>query len=207
MQFIVKTQPEELLRAKKWWNDLEGQWKLAFNEAVYGKGPVFEPPSDDELMILLLRADTLRFAGPLAMNPNMSTQVTNLSGLIPLYHLKYLSISHSRISSLEELTRHTNLEHLFVYDNQITSLKGIEGMKNLKNLYFQNNLVSSFKPAKKLHQLEVIYATNNKFTELKGITKKHSNNLQKFYIIPNEGIKDRDVIQFQNKVGIICRKG
>lgn len=207
MQIIVKTAPEELLRAKKWWNDLEGQWQFAYNEAVFGKGPVFEPPTDDELMILLVRADTLRFAGPLAANPNMSTVLTNLSGLVPLYHLYYLSISNTAITGLAELQRHTKIEHLFVYDNKLESLKGIENMRNLKDLYFQNNQITSLKPLKKLTKLETIYASNNKIIDFKGITEKHGDNVQNFYGIPNDGIRDRDIIKFQNSVGIICKKG
>lgn len=207
MQFIVKTQPEELRRAQKWWADLEMQWKMAYNEAVFGKGPTLEPPKDDELMVLLVRANTLRFAGPLAARSNLSVELTNLSGLIPLYHLHYLSISHTKISSLQELTRHTKIEHLFVYDNQITSLKGIEGMRNLKDLYVQNNLLESLKPLKKLTKLETLYCSGNQLKKINGLTEKHSNNMKRLHIMPNEHLKDRDIIKFQNKVGIICKNG
>lgn len=207
MQIIIKTAPEELKRAQQWWHDLEMQWKMAYNEAVFGKGPTLEPPKDDELMILLVRADTLRFAGPLAARPNMTTLLTNLSGLIPLYHLYYLSISHMKITSLKELSRHTRLEHLFVYDNQITSLDGIQGMGNLKELYVQNNKLTSLKPLKKLRNIEKLYVSGNDITSFDGITKKHAKKMRQFYGLPNDNIRDRDIIQFQNKIGIICRKG
>lgn len=207
MQFIVKTQPEELRRAQKWWADLEMQWKMAYNEAVFGKGPTLEPPKDDELMILLVRADTLRFAGPMASRPNLSMELTNLSGLIPLYHLKYLSFSHSKISSLRELERHTKLEHLFVYDNKISSLKGIEGMRNMKELYVQNNQLESLKPVKKLTKLTALYCSGNQLAKIDGVTEKHSNHMKRFVVLPNETLKDRDIIKFQNKVGIICKTG
>ena len=64
MQFIIKSTPEEVLRARSWWNNLEVQWKFAFNEALFGKGPVLEPPSDDHMMFLLVGIDTIRMAGP-----------------------------------------------------------------------------------------------------------------------------------------------
>jgi len=206
-QIIVHSTPEELLRAKKWWKNLEAQWQLAFNQAVFGKGPVFEPPHDDALMTLLVRADTLRFAGPLAYNPNMTTVLTNLSGLVPLYHLYCLSISNMDLQNLQALKRHQKLEHLFVYENKLKSLEGIENMKNLKDLYFQNNQVTSLKPLKKLTKLETVYASNNKFTEIKGLTEKHADSIKKLYMLPNEGLKDRDIIKFQNSIGIICHKG
>lgn len=207
MQIIVKTAPEELLRAKKWWKDLEAQWQMAYNETVFGKGPVFEVPHDDALMMLLIRADTLRFAGPFAQSPNMTTILTNLSGLIPLYHLHYLSISNMHLKDLKELKQHTKIEHLFVYENKLESLEGIENMKNLKDLYFQSNQISSLKPLKKLTNLETIYASNNKITDFNGITEKHGDKVRNFYGIPNDGIRDKDVIKFQNSIGIVCRKG
>lgn len=207
MELIVKTQPEELKRAQKWWADLEIQWKMAYNEAVFDKGPTLESPKDDELMTLLIRANTLRFAGPLSARPNLSVELTNLSGLIPLYHLHFLSITHTKISSLMELEKHTNLKHLFLYDNQITSLKGIEGIKGLKELYVQNNLLESLKPVKKLTKLETLYCSGNQLIKINGLTEKHSDNMKRFVIMPNEHLRDRDIIKFQNKIGIICKKG
>ena len=207
MQFIVKTTPEELQRARKWWQDLETQWKMTHNEAVFGKGPVLEPPKDDELMFFLIQADTLRYAGPGAINPNVSISVTNLSGLIPLYHLRYLSLTNMNIQGVRELTRFTKLQHLFLYENKLTSLEGIEGMTELENLYVQHNQLTSLKPIKKLTNLKVIYASNNNFSKIDGLTKKHANNLKKFYIQPNKDISDKEIIKCQNKFGIICRQG
>jgi hypothetical protein len=206
MKFIIKSTPEEVLRAKKWWNDLEAQWKMVYNEALLGKGPVLAPPSDDELMMLVLGVTSIRIAGPLAVNPNTSIILTNLSGLIPLYNLTYLSISNMKITNLLELKRHTKLEHLFVYDNKLTSLSGIEGMQNLKELYFQNNEISDLSPIKGLIKLETIYATGNTFDKINGITTQHEN-IKNFYVMPNPNLRDREVIRVQNEIGILCKKG
>ncbi len=183
------------------------QWKFAYNEAVFGKGPSIEPPKDEELMILLIRADTLRFAGPMAQNPNITNPLTNLSGLIPLYHLRYLSLTHMKITGLRELTRHTQMEHLFVYDNQIKSLEGIEGMLNLKDLYLQNNEVEDLLPIARLTNLKTIYASNNHIKKINGLSEKHGDCLRKFYILPNDDLPDREIIRTQNEIGIICRTG
>lgn len=206
MKFIIKSTPEEVLRAKKWWNDLEAQWKMVYNEALLGKGPVLAPPSDDELMMLVLGVTSIRIAGPLAVNPNTSIILTNLSGLIPLYNLTYLSISNMKITNLLELKRHTKLEYLFVYDNKLTSLSGIEGMQNLKELYFQNNEISDLSPIKGLTKLETIYATDNTFDKINGITTQHEN-IKNFYVMPNPNLRDREVIRVQNEIGILCKKG
>ena len=207
MKFIIKTTPEELQRARKWWNDLEMLWKFAYNEAVFGKGTVVEPPKDDELMILLIRADTLRFAGPFAVKPNVTSPLTNLSGLIPLYHLKYLSITNMHFTSLKELRRHTQLEHLFVYENRLTSLEGIENMTNLVTLYAQGNQIGDLSPIKNLTNLHTFYISNNRLTKINGLTEKHGDKMRKFYVLPNEDLPDREIIRTQNQIGIICRTG
>lgn len=206
MQLIVKTTSEELQRARKWWKDLEGQWKLAFNEAVFGKGPTLEPPKDDELMILLIRADALRFAGPLALKPNMTTVLTNLSGLIPLYHLTYLSISNTRITSLQPLQRFTKMKHLFVYENKLTSLKGIENMLELEDLYAQNNRIHDILPISKLTNLKTLYINGNQLQNAEGLTLAHERNLKNLFILPNENLLQREIIRIQNEIGVICRK-
>ena len=207
MKFIVKSTPEEVKRAKQWWLDLEMSWKWAYNEAVFGKGPTLEPPKEDELMMLLIGVDTLRFAGPMAHSPNITNPLSNLSGLIPLYQLTYLSLTDMQISSVLELKRFTNMEHLFLYNNKITSLQGIEDMKNLKNLYVQNNLIKDLKPLKNLLKLETVYVSNNRMKQLNGLKKKHAKSIKKFYVLPNNDLPDAEIIKFQNKIGIICRQG
>jgi hypothetical protein len=207
MKFIIKTTPEELARARKWWNDLEMAWQFAYNEAVFGKGMVVEPPKDDELMLLLIRADTLRFAGPMAVRPNVTMPLTNLSGLIPLYHLKYLSITNMHFTSLRELQRHTQLEHLFIYENRLTSLEGIEKMKNLQELYAQGNQLTDLSPIKNLTNLTTLYVSNNRLTKINGLTEKHADKMKRFYVLPNDDLPDREIIRTQNTIGILCRKG
>lgn len=206
MQFIVKTTSEELKRARQWWKDLEGQWKLAYNEAVFGKGTTLEPPKDDELMILLIRADALRFAGPLAANPNMTTVLTNLSGLIPLYHLTYLSISNTKITSLKPLQRFTKMKHLFVYENKLTSLQGIENMLELEDLYAQNNMIHNILPIANLTNLKTLYINGNKLHSAEGLTIAHEKYMKNLFILPNEDLSQREIIRIQNEIGLICRK-
>lgn len=207
MHIIVKAEAQELQRARQWWQQLETQWKQAYNEAVFSRGPTLEPPQDDALMILLVRADTLRFAGPLAPQPNLSTRLTNLSGLVPLYHLRYLSISHTRIRSVAELRRHVQLEHLFLYDNELDSLAGLEGMQQLRVLYVQNNRLRDIDPLRQLTQLEHLYVSGNALQNLDGLSPGHSEQLKKFYLWPNDELPSSEVVRLQNECGIYCRYG
>ncbi|MCB0634350.1 MAG: leucine-rich repeat domain-containing protein [Saprospiraceae bacterium] len=207
MQFIVKTTPEELQRARKWWKDLESQWKMAYNEAVFGVGPTLEPPHDDALMILLIQADTLRFAGPLAIKPNITTPLTNLSGLIPLYHLTYLSITNMHFTSVRELSRFTKMKHLFLYENRIESLTGIDQMVDLVDLYVQNNCITDLSPLRNLTNIQTLYVSKNKLQKINGLTEKHADKMKRFYVQPNDELPDREIIRTQNELGIICRMG
>lgn len=207
MQFIIKTTPDELKRARQWWKDLEMQWKLAYNEAVFGKGPTMEPPKDDELMILLIRADALRFAGPLAAHPNMTTTLTNLSGLIPLYHLTYLSVSNMQITSLTPLRPFTKMRHLFVYDNKLTSLRGIENMLEMEDLYAQDNEIEDLLPIARLTKIKTLYVNGNKLKNARGLTEAHGATMKELFILPNDEMPQREVIRIQNEIGLICRRG
>jgi len=207
MNFIVKTTPAEMQRARQWWADLEMAWKMAWNEVVFGVGPTVEPPHDDHLMLLLVQVDTLRFAGVGANNPNLTVKLTNLSGLIPLYHLRYLSISHTGITGLKELVRHTQMQHLFVYDNQLTSLEGIEGMTQLEDCYVQNNQLTDLRPLRKLTNLKALYASGNRLTTTDGLTPEHGDKLRKCYLLPNDDLPHREVIRLQNEAGILVQRG
>ncbi|NJL76839.1 MAG: leucine-rich repeat domain-containing protein [Saprospiraceae bacterium] len=84
---------------------------------------------------------------------------------------------------------------------------GIEGMENLKELYVQGNEITSLMPLQHLTNLEVLYASGNQLTSFDGITEAHAEKMKSFRVLPNEGIRDKTVIQFQNSIGIICKQG
>lgn len=207
MQIIVKTTPQEVLRARQWWRDLEIQWKMAYNEAVFGKGATMEPPTDDEMMKLLIGAGVLRFAGPTAAHPNTSIALTNMSGLIPLYQLRYLSFTNMHITHVRELARFTELRSLFIYENRIESLEGVEKMIHMEEIYAQNNKIKDLKPLAGLTKLKTLNLVKNQITKLDGLTEAHSDHLNRFFIQPNENLPDREIIKFQNQAGILCRQG
>ena len=189
----------DLAKARIWWKTLEMQWKIAFNEAVFGKGPTVQPPLDEELVTLLLRADALRFAGPLASAPNLSNSLTNLTGLSELTHLTYLSFTHSKIKKLEEIKNLVKLQSLFVYNNNLCSLSGIEKMIDLKELYCLQNQITSIQPVKNLINLHTFYINDNRISNLDGITERHSDRLRNFYVEPNENLPHREIIRVQNE--------
>ena len=207
MDIIITGNAEELKRGTHWWNNLEMKWKMAFNEAVFGKGPTIEPPKDEELIILLVRADTLRFAGTGAYAPNVTNIPDNLSGVAGLPHLTYLSFTDSKLNSLKEISGLVNLRHLYVYNNELSSLIGVEKMIHLEELVAHNNTITSLQPVRKLTNLKTLYVAYNRLTSLDGITAAHEKNLVNFHVLPNDQLRQREIIRVQNNYGILCKKG
>ena len=207
MQIFVQGNPVEAKKGMAWWQGTSMQWKMAFNEAVFGKGPTVEPPKEEELVLLLTRATALRFAGPTAYSPNLSQIPADLSAIAGLEHLTYLSFTDSALTSLREISGLIQLEKLFVYNNRLASLEGIERMRGLTELACHNNRIASLEPLRHLTKLETLYVVNNRLTSLNGITIDHEDCLRNFYVMPNEELRHREIIRVQNECGILCRKG
>ncbi|MEL6718503.1 MAG: leucine-rich repeat domain-containing protein [Bacteroidota bacterium] len=194
MKYLSFELMEQLKDAKQWWQSLETQWKTAFSQAFLFKEKMLEMPKNQDL-IDLWNTPLLRLAGPAAVDPVTEVELTNLSGIVALKDLTYLSITNMQLTSLETLSQHTKMEYLYVYDNQLTSLKGIENMLNLKELYCQNNQITDLSSLQNLTQLETVYATNNALTSLEGITLTHEEKLRNFRVLPNEQLRHREVIR------------
>lgn len=207
MSSLAKTAPAELLLARQWWVELEDQWKQAMNEATLGRGAMLEDPSDEDLLLLRYQLDHLRFAGPDAQSPNLSIRLTNLSGLIDLDHISFLSVTNCAIEGVEELAGHMALKHLYLYENAITSLKGIEELTEIEELYVQQNKLTDLKPLRKLTKLKALCASRNELTSLEGLHEGHSDHLKRCYLLPNEKLSQREIIRLQNEAFILAKTG
>ena len=196
---------QDIEKYRNWWNNLSNEWKMAYNE-VYAKESSTEILPND-ILHNLWHSHVVRFAGPTAMHRNMSFELTDLSGILDLKLLKIVVIIHQKITSLSGIEKLENIESLFVFDNQITDISNLSTLKNLRELYFQNNLVESLIPLEKLHELKTIYCTNNRISSLEGITQEHSDKLLNFHCIPNELLRDKEIIAFEANVGVRCKKG
>ena len=204
---IVKATTEEEFRARQWWNKLESQWKMAFNEGLFGVGPTLEPPRTEFLIMMLTRVDKVRLSGPGAAHPNLSFKLTNLSGVAGLTNLNFLTVANAKIQDLTYLAHHYKLESLFLNNNNISQLTGLEGLTALKNLYLNVNEITDLRPLKKLTNLETLYVNYNKLTSLKGIKAKHAKKLKNFFVEPNEDLLHSEIVRLQLKCGILCRRG
>lgn len=191
---------------KEWWATLEPQWKKAFNEAVLGLGPIENKPTRTE-MELIHNSPALRFAGPEAPHPNMTFQLSNLSGLAGLKNIETLAVIFHSIQRLEGISHLSQLTGLFVYHCQLTSLTGIEKLNQLELLYANVNELTDIKPIKLLTNLKDFQFAYNKITTLEGITSKHTSKMKAFVCLPNDDLPDREILRVENRLGIRCKRG
>jgi Leucine-rich repeat (LRR) protein len=184
-----------------WWKKLKPQWKLAFAEIFFNHK---NEPTQAEL-IQLYEASALRFAGPLAPYPNMSFELTDLSGLVQLINLEILVITHQQIKTIKELRSLNKLVSLFLYNNNIKSLEGIEELITLQQLYIQSNKIELISPVQKLINLKEFYINDNCIASLDGLTEEHGEKLEKFFCKPNENLKQKEILRVERELGIKCR--
>lgn len=193
-------------KLKDWWYQLEPQWRKAFNEAGLNKGAIEDIPILEEATALF-QSPAIRFAGPRAPYPNMTFELTNLSGLATLKDVQILVVIHHQIKSLELLKTFRKITGLFVYDNQLTNLKGIEQMSELTSLYCQQNQLKDLEPIKGLKKLQELYVTDNVLTSLSALRDHHGDTIQSFRVLPNNKLPQREIMRVENEVGIRCLTG
>ena len=205
MDELILSPPDsaELLKYQNWWDGLTESWRVAFNEVYQKKSTV--DILTDELLHSIWNSPVMRFAGPKAMHPNMSFELTDLTGIAPLTSVTILIVINHSISSLEEIRHFNQLESLFIFNNKLTSIEPLSGFINLKELYIHNNDIESLKSLEKLTNLHSLYCNNNKISGLEGIGIQHEPKLTQLICRPNELLRDRVIMEFERETGIRCK--
>jgi hypothetical protein len=196
--------PEAIAKYHKWWDGLSDTWKQAFNEVYQQKSDTETPPND--ILHAIWTTVNFRMAGPSAMFPNMTVELEDLSGVKDLDNIELLVVTNHHITGLQEIAHMTQLNSLFVFSNKLSSIEGVENLKNLISFYFNDNQVESLLPLAGLRQLETINCVKNKINSFEGIGTQHKA-LKDFFCLPNEGIWQSAIMQFENEVRIQCKKG
>ena len=184
-----------------WWGQLSSDWKLAFGTVFFHHS---NEPTTDELDHLY-HTPVLRFTGPKAPYPNIDFELSDLSGISRLDNLEVLVATHHRFTSITVLRSLKKMKNLFLNNNRIECLEGIESMACLEQLYVQYNHIESIKPIEGLLDLKEVYIHDNNLSSLDGLTEAHSENLTKFFCMPGNSLKQKDIIRVENSLGIRCR--
>ncbi len=195
----------QLAKANFWWSNLTDAWKQAFNEVALRRSST--ESLGDEMLLTVFTASNHRFAGPNAPYPNMTFELTDMSGLVGLPNPVVVVVTFHQLSHIREVANMSSLRSLFVFGNQITSLEGIENCTELIDLYFMENKVESLLPLKDLIHLKNLYCTNNLISDLTGIGIQHQDTLENFFCQPNPNLKNSTAFAFEQETNIRCRKG
>lgn len=193
-------------KQQNWWQSLSPAWQRAFNEVMLKSENNTEMPPAETLE-LIWTAPALRFAGPGAAYPNMSFELSDISGLLGLKQLQIVVIINQQLSDLGGINVLKNLKSLFVLDNRISNLDDLESMTQLEELYCQNNFIRSLLPLRAHTRLKTLYCSDNQLTSLEGIGEQHAGTLEKFVCLPNKGIPHPDIVRFELSIGIKCQRG
>ncbi len=141
---------------KSWWDQLEGQWKSAFNFVITGK-EAKTTPSDAKLKELLGLTK-------LSLNPKggeLKKKVTNLSGLENLTLLKSLDVAEQKLKDLQGLAPLVKLERIKLNSNELSDLKGIEQLPKLKEVHCAWNKIRSLDVLTELPKLDHLVCGGN----------------------------------------------
>ncbi|PEK95054.1 leucine-rich repeat domain-containing protein, partial [Bacillus mycoides] len=105
------------------------------------------------------------------------SNVTDISVISGLRHLKYLDLSSSPIESIQPVSKLENLDMLFLRDNKIADLTPLSQMKKIKILDLIGNNIKDLTPLFTVLSLEEVYLANNQISNLSGIEKLKNVNL------------------------------
>ncbi|MGG5795261.1 leucine-rich repeat domain-containing protein [Bacillus nitratireducens] len=99
------------------------------------------------------------------------SNVTDISVISGLRHLKYLDLSSNPIESIQPVSKLENLDMLFLRDNKIADLTPLSQMKKIKILDLIGNNIKDLTPLFTMLSLEEVYLANNQISNLSGIEK------------------------------------
>ncbi|MEO1263196.1 MAG: hypothetical protein AAFZ15_30580 [Bacteroidota bacterium] len=195
-----KQPPKTLAERQEWWNQLTDLWKKAFNETMLNKGPVTDMP-DEEGFTWILEAPNLRFAGPNAFYPNMTFELTDLTGLSVFHLTTLISVTNHQITDLEPIAHLTGLTSLFVNGNAIENLDPIKDLVEIKTLFLTDNKITSLKALEKMTKLFNVQCAHNKLESFEGIHAGNTKDLENFVGLPNR-VTQIEIDRLQNDLRV-----
>lgn len=157
---IVEASLDEL---EIWWQNLEEQWKIAFNQSVLNRGEDTSTPDEEQLRSLFKRKKIdIVGNGILFFGLNqLSIKLSNLSGLKELSQIEDLNISGHDLMSLQGIEHFENLAFLNCTSNHISTIEHIAHLKNLQSLNLQDNDLKDLKGVENLTNLTYLNCLYN----------------------------------------------
>ncbi|MCB0843438.1 MAG: hypothetical protein KDE26_09315 [Bacteroidetes bacterium] len=147
-------------RRRAWWNNLNMQWKTAFNTQVLGMTAA-ATPTDEQLESIFAMTS-------LSLN---DVFLPDLSGVKALTNLIQLSCEKNSLQNLEGVETLVNLGQLSINNNKIQNLKGVDQLPLLTRIYCRSNPMESLEGVEgmKSSRLVIFCAGSVKPKEMKRI--------------------------------------
>jgi Leucine-rich repeat (LRR) protein/tetratricopeptide (TPR) repeat protein len=138
---------------RKWWNQLGGNWKMVFKNAI----GIDADPTDSDLEKILNLQKLYCY----------ENKISDLEPLRALTSLQELYCSYNEISDLEPLRALTRLQKLDCSYNEISDLEPLRALTSLRTLIYDNNPLSQTETDKFKKAVEPILPEQSK-----GVDKK-----------------------------------
>ncbi|MFX1427194.1 MAG: leucine-rich repeat domain-containing protein [Promethearchaeota archaeon] len=117
----------------------------------------------------------------LSIQRNNLTKITHLQHLI---HLKTLILSNNKLERIENLEYLSKLEELNLSNNKIGKIENLDPLLNLKKLSLSDNLIKSIENLNLLLNLETLDLSHNYISEIENMEKLE--NLQRLNLSSNK---------------------
>ncbi|MEN8214857.1 MAG: leucine-rich repeat domain-containing protein [Pseudomonadota bacterium] len=137
---------------RKWWNQLGGNWKMVFKNAI----GIDVDPSDSDLEKILNLQKLYCY----------ENQIMDLEPLRALTSLQELYCSYNEIMDLKPLRALTSLQTLDCRYNEICDLEPLRALTSLQELYCWGNKISDLEPLGALMSLQALDCSYNKISDL-----------------------------------------
>ena len=131
---------------RKWWNQLDDNWKNVFKEKM---------------------AFTYNYRGVTGfLKKRLGVEQPSEGDLENIFNLPELYCDSNQIRDLEPLRAMTNLQNLVCWGNQISDLEPLRALRNLQNLVCWDNQISDLKPLRTLMNLQELNCDSNQINDL-----------------------------------------
>jgi hypothetical protein len=85
--------------------------------------------------------------------------------------VKWLVLSHNKLTDVEGLEKCTQLEVLHLHNNQLMNVKGLEKLTKLETLWLGKNNLTDVEGLGNLTQLKVLNLNHNKLIDVRGLER------------------------------------
>lgn len=159
----------ETFNYNEWWQALVPQVKEVIANKLYGTTDIISqeiPPQDIAQKVENL--EKLSF---------FSSDISDISFVVPFKNLKELDLSCNQITDISPLQSLENLKKIYLFNNKIEDISPLQHLKNLHTASLESNPIKDISPLKSLPNIKFLFLKyirihRSKFVELEKLLPK-----------------------------------